>query len=186
MAQSPVPATPARPVLRLVLGGHARLSIEIDRQAPVPLADQISGRLAELIRAGTLPHGTRLPSIRALARRTGIGVHSVVEAYARLAAMGLAVSRSGSGVYVIRPAELSPAAPLPTLIPPRPRASPWPCWKRGRMCSARVAACCRRPGRRAPGRAACCPASTGICRRICGAWRRRRVARRSASMSANA
>jgi DNA-binding transcriptional MocR family regulator len=117
MAQSPSPATPARPALRLVLGGHARLSIEIDRQAPGPLADQIAGRLAELIRAGTLSHGTRLPSIRTLAGRTGIGVHSVVEAYARLAAMGLAVSRSGSGVYVIRPAELPPAPPLPTPDP---------------------------------------------------------------------
>ncbi|MBC9175591.1 aminotransferase-like domain-containing protein [Pseudoroseomonas ludipueritiae] len=113
MAQSPVPAAPGRPDLRLVLGGHARLSVEIDRQAPVPLADQIASRLAELIRAGTLPHGTRLPSIRALAGRAGIGVHSVVEAYARLAAMGLAVSRSGSGVYAIRPAELPPAPPLP-------------------------------------------------------------------------
>ncbi|MFT8246846.1 PLP-dependent aminotransferase family protein [Roseomonas sp. BN140053] len=117
MAQGPVHAAPDRPPLRLVLGGHARLGVEIDRGAAEPLADQIAGRLAAMIRAGTLPHGTRLPSIRALARRTGIGVHSVVEAYARLGAMGLAVSRAGSGVYVIRPAELPPPAPLPAPDP---------------------------------------------------------------------
>ena len=117
MAQSPILATPARPALRLVLGGHARLTVEVDRQAPEPLAHQIAARLAELIRAGTLPHGAKLPSIRALARRTGIGVHSVVEAYARLAAMGLAISRAGSGVYVIRPAALPPPAPLPAPNP---------------------------------------------------------------------
>ncbi len=113
MSPNPTPAALPRPALRLVVGGHARLAIEIDRQAPQPLADQIAGRLAELIRSGTLQHGAKLPSIRALARRTGIGVHSVVEAYARLAAMGLAVSRAGSGVYVIRPADLPPSAPLP-------------------------------------------------------------------------
>ncbi|MFH5926689.1 PLP-dependent aminotransferase family protein [Roseomonas xinghualingensis] len=120
MAQSPVHATPAQPALRLVLGSNARLAIEIDRQVPLPLADQIAGRLATLIRAGTLTQGTRLPSIRALARRSGIGVHSVVEAYARLAAMGLAVSRAGSGVYVIRPATLHPPAPLPAPDPTLP------------------------------------------------------------------
>lgn len=111
------PAPMPRPPLRLVLGGHARLSIAIDRAAPQPLADQIAGQLAALIRAGTLPHGARLPSIRLLARRSGIGVHSVVEAYARLAAMGLAVSRAGSGIYVLRPAELPPPAPLPAPDP---------------------------------------------------------------------
>jgi DNA-binding transcriptional MocR family regulator len=120
MVQSPVPATSATPVLRLILGGNARLSIEIDRQAPLPLADQIAERLAVLIRSGSLTQGTKLPSIRTLARRTGIGVHSVVEAYARLAAMGLAVSRAGSGVYVIRPATLPPPACLPQPDPTVP------------------------------------------------------------------
>jgi DNA-binding transcriptional MocR family regulator len=107
----------SRPALRVVLGGHARLSIEVDRQAEEPLADQVAGRLAALIRTGGLPHGAKLPSIRALARRTGIGVHSVAEAYARLAAMGLAVSRAGSGVYVVRPAEMPTPAPLPSPDP---------------------------------------------------------------------
>ena len=121
MAQSPVAhGTPDRPALRLIIGSHARVTIEIDRQAPHPLANQISERLAALIRAGTLAQGMKLPSIRALARRTGIGVHSVVEAYARLAAMGLAVSRAGSGVYVVRPASLPPPADLPAPDPTMP------------------------------------------------------------------
>ncbi|WP_165585548.1 PLP-dependent aminotransferase family protein [Roseococcus sp. SYP-B2431] len=107
----------AKPPLRLVLGGHARLAVEVDRSASQPLADQIASQLATLVRAGTLPHGARLPSIRTLARRSGIGVHSVVEGYARLIDMGLASSRAGSGVYVVRPSELPPPAPLPVPDP---------------------------------------------------------------------
>ncbi|MXP65011.1 PLP-dependent aminotransferase family protein [Roseomonas sp. M0104] len=117
MARDPRSAVATKPPLRLVLGGHARLALAVDRAAPEPLADQIASQLAAMIRAGTLPHGSRLPSIRALARRSGIGVHSVVEGYARLVATGLASSRAGSGVYVIRPSELPPPAPLPAPDP---------------------------------------------------------------------
>ena len=117
MAQQPSPTASNQPALRLVLGGHGRLFLEIDREAAEPLAGQIASKLAALIRAGTLTHGTKLPSIRAMAKRTGIGVYSVAEAYARLAAMGLAISRAGSGVYVVRPADLPPPASLPTPDP---------------------------------------------------------------------
>jgi DNA-binding transcriptional MocR family regulator len=51
--------------------------------------------------------GTRLPSVRAQARAMEISVSTVVEAYERLAAEGVIVSRPGSGFYVA-----GPVAPL--------------------------------------------------------------------------
>ncbi len=51
--------------------------------------------------------GTRLPSVRAQARAMRLSVSTVVEAYERLAAEGMIVSRPGSGFYVA-----GPVAPL--------------------------------------------------------------------------
>lgn len=51
--------------------------------------------------------GTRLPSVRAQAQAMQLSVSTVVEAYARLAAEGVIVSRPGSGFYVT-----GPVAPL--------------------------------------------------------------------------
>ncbi|MGB3068537.1 MAG: PLP-dependent aminotransferase family protein [Ottowia sp.] len=51
--------------------------------------------------------GTRLPSVRAQAQAMQLSVSTVVEAYERLAAEGVVVSRPGSGFYVA-----GPVAPL--------------------------------------------------------------------------
>src|SRR5690606_25859023 len=51
--------------------------------------------------------GTRLPSVRAQARAMVCSVSTVLEAYERLAAEGVIMSRPGSGFYVT-----GPAAPL--------------------------------------------------------------------------
>ena len=44
--------------------------------------------------------GTRLPSIRALARQRGVSPFTIAEAYARLVAVGILEARKGSGYYV--------------------------------------------------------------------------------------
>jgi DNA-binding transcriptional MocR family regulator len=85
------------------------LVFAVERGGAASVADQIATRLATAIRQGEVAPGARLPSIRALARRLGVSLHSVVEAYDRLAAGGLVVAQPGSGVF----------AGLPTL----PRAS---------------------------------------------------------------
>ncbi|MPS96664.1 PLP-dependent aminotransferase family protein [Comamonas sp.] len=68
-------------------------------------------QVMSLIRAGiasrSLLPGTRLPSIRQQARRLKMSVSTVVQAYERLAAEGLVVSRPGAGFYVS-----GPVAPL--------------------------------------------------------------------------
>ena len=52
------------------------------------------------IASRALSHGDRLPSIRGLATTLKASPSTVVEAYDRLAAEGVVVSRPGSGFYV--------------------------------------------------------------------------------------
>ncbi|HYB64747.1 MAG TPA: GntR family transcriptional regulator, partial [Steroidobacteraceae bacterium] len=59
---------------------------ELSRESSVPLVDQICERITQLVRAGQLPTGTRLPSIRKLARLIGASAFTVVDAYDRLVA----------------------------------------------------------------------------------------------------
>ena len=65
-----------------------------------PLRYRIVVRIAGLVRDGLLPEGSRLPSVRVLARHLGVHRNTVSAAYRELRAAGLVDSRRGSGVYV--------------------------------------------------------------------------------------
>jgi DNA-binding transcriptional MocR family regulator len=82
---------------------------ELARNSEVPLVDQICERFTQLVRHGQLSAGTRLPSIRKLARQLGASPFTVVDAYDRLVARGVIQSRAGRGFFVT-PRRL--AAPL--------------------------------------------------------------------------
>ncbi|TBV70963.1 PLP-dependent aminotransferase family protein [Pseudoxanthomonas winnipegensis] len=69
--------------------------------------DQVIEAVRQGIAARAYPPGARLPSVREQARRLGVSVSTVVEAYERLAAEGLVQPRAGSGFYV-----QGPVAPL--------------------------------------------------------------------------
>ncbi len=75
-----------------------------------PLYHRIALDLRRRIATGELPHGTRLPSSRALAKQLGVSRNTVVTAYEALAADGVLATRIGSGTRVIgvRPARLDP------------------------------------------------------------------------------
>ena len=73
---------------------------ELSRESAVPLVEQICERLSQLVRDGRLSAGTRLPSIRRLARQIGASPFTVVDAYERLVARGLIESRAGRGFFV--------------------------------------------------------------------------------------
>jgi DNA-binding transcriptional MocR family regulator len=62
--------------------------------------DQICERVTQLVRHGQLPPGTRLPSIRKLARQVSASPFTVVDAYDRLVARGVIESRAGKGFFV--------------------------------------------------------------------------------------
>lgn len=78
----------------------------------VEVMETIRGRIA----GRSLAHGDRLPSIRGLAASLKVSPSTVVEAYDRLAAEGVVVSRPGSGVYV------SAGVATPALNDLKPRA----------------------------------------------------------------
>src|SRR5215471_1386889 len=81
---------------------------ELTRDSAVPLVDQICERISELVRAGQLPTGSRLPSIRKLARLIGASAFTVVDAYDRLVARGLIESRAGRGFFVAQRRVVAP------------------------------------------------------------------------------
>jgi GntR family transcriptional regulator / MocR family aminotransferase len=72
---------------------------------------QLEDRLRELVRDGTLPAGSRLPSSRALAGDLGASRRLVVDAYAQLLAEGYLVSRHGAGTYVAATAAAANGGP---------------------------------------------------------------------------
>jgi DNA-binding transcriptional MocR family regulator len=76
------------------------VKILLDRHSSVPLYLQIRDRLSQLIQAGKLGPGERLPSIRALANRLQVNKLTIIEAYGVLEADGLILARQGAGYFV--------------------------------------------------------------------------------------
>lgn len=64
------------------------------------LADDLVRRFEARIEAGAMPPGSRFPTEKAIAEDFGVSRAVVREAYSRLSARGLLVSRRGSGAYV--------------------------------------------------------------------------------------
>ncbi|MDO7897964.1 aminotransferase-like domain-containing protein [Pseudomonas citrulli] len=86
------------------------MELRIDRQALVPVVQQIVDALTGWIRQDAVQPGTRLPSIRQLARQNLLSQSSVNEACERLVAQGLLASRHGSSFFVAPPPSFGPAS----------------------------------------------------------------------------
>jgi 2-aminoadipate transaminase len=69
-------------------------------RGPVPIYLQVKNGLEELIRSGSLPPGTKLPSSRTLARILGVSRNSVLEAYELLTTEGIVEAYGTAGTYV--------------------------------------------------------------------------------------
>ena len=91
---------------------------ELTRDSHQPLVDQICERLTQLVRHGQLSPGTRLPSIRKLARQVGASPFTVVDAYDRLVARGVIESRAGRGFFVTPRRLSAPLAAIEALPDP--------------------------------------------------------------------
>ncbi|KMT53149.1 aminotransferase-like domain-containing protein [Pseudomonas fildesensis] len=79
------------------------MDLGIDRQALVPVVQQIVSAVAEWIRKSGVSPGTRLPSVRQLALDNLLSQSSVIEAFERMEAQGLLASKQGSGFVVAQP-----------------------------------------------------------------------------------
>jgi DNA-binding transcriptional MocR family regulator len=64
------------------------------------LVERVMGAIRQRIAARTLAPGAKVPSIRSFAETLDVSKSTVVEAYDRLAAEGVILSRRGSGFYV--------------------------------------------------------------------------------------
>ncbi|MHC8301203.1 aminotransferase-like domain-containing protein [Pseudomonas sp. ZS1P83] len=91
------------------------MELRIDRRALVPVVQQIVDALACWLRRGEVPPGTRLPSVRQIARINLLSQSCVVEACERLVAQGVLASRHGAGFIVATPA----------LVAQGPQDCPW-------------------------------------------------------------
>lgn len=79
------------------------MDLGIDRQALVPVVQQIVSAVAQWIRKDGVSPGTRLPSIRQVALDNLLSQSSVIEAFERMVAQGLLAPRPGSGFVVAQP-----------------------------------------------------------------------------------
>ncbi|TFY95200.1 PLP-dependent aminotransferase family protein [Pseudomonas nabeulensis] len=79
------------------------MDLGIDRQALVPVVQQIVSAVAQWIRNSGASPGTRLPSIRQLAQDNLLSQSNVIEAFERMVAQGVLASKQGSGFVVAHP-----------------------------------------------------------------------------------
>lgn len=75
-------------------------TIQLIRSTHTPLYLQLANGLSHLIEDERLPSGTKLPSIRSLAKKLNISRDTVVSAYKALEQKGLAYGQTGRGTYV--------------------------------------------------------------------------------------
>lgn len=97
--------------------GAALAPVQFHARDRRPLYQQLAEGVAQQIRNGALPLGTRLPPLRELAKRQGVALVTASQAYEALAAEGLIESRTGRGTFVAFDADgieaARPATPAP-------------------------------------------------------------------------
>ncbi|MEB3031409.1 GntR family transcriptional regulator [[Mycobacterium] nativiensis] len=74
--------------------------LKTDLRQDGPLFEQIRVRMIDAVRAGDLPAGTRLPTVRELAGQLGLAVNTVARAYRELEAAGIVETRGRFGSFV--------------------------------------------------------------------------------------
>ncbi|MEU6822168.1 winged helix-turn-helix domain-containing protein [Streptomyces atriruber] len=68
-----------------------------------PTAKEIAAKFRSDIADGLYPPGRQLPGAKGLARKLGVALMTVQNAYKQLAEDGLVAGRQGSGTYVLDP-----------------------------------------------------------------------------------
>ncbi len=116
MTAKPLPGRRRTPLLALAL----------DRESPVSLQQQLYDQVRDVILAGGLAPGSRLPSSRALAGELGCSRNTVVSAFDQLLSEGYLEGHAGSGTFVSRvlPEDLLGLAPAGVREAAAPPAAP--------------------------------------------------------------
>ncbi len=77
-----------------------RLQVRIDDRAPIPPFEQLRAQIALQVSSGRLRPGSRLPTVRALARQLDLSAGTVARAYRELEYAGIVVGRGRQGTFV--------------------------------------------------------------------------------------
>lgn len=89
---------------------EASLNFMLDRSLPISVTAQLRGQIEYGIATGEIAPGTKLPSVRQLARNLAVAPVTVSHVYKDLQEAGLLASQQGRGTYV------------PDRLPPTPEA----------------------------------------------------------------
>ena len=73
---------------------------QIDLKNRKPIYEQVVGKFTRLILAGTLAEGSRVPSVRELAREIGVNPNTVQKAYRELESRGYIYTVMGQGSFI--------------------------------------------------------------------------------------
>jgi DNA-binding transcriptional regulator YhcF (GntR family) len=76
------------------------MSFAIDAAAPQPPYEQLRAQVVAGALDGTLPAGSKLPTVRALADELDLAPNTVARAYRELETAGVIVTRGRSGSFV--------------------------------------------------------------------------------------
>lgn len=82
------------------------ITVTVDDASPIPPSEQLRSQLADAIRAGVLPPGTRLPTVRQLAGDLGIAPNTVAKTYKSLEDDNLVRGQGRRGTLVTDAATL--------------------------------------------------------------------------------
>jgi DNA-binding transcriptional regulator YhcF (GntR family) len=76
------------------------MPFRIDENSAVPPFEQLRAQVVDAALDGTLPAGTRLPTVRALADELGLAANTVARAYRELETAGVIETRGRAGSFV--------------------------------------------------------------------------------------
>jgi GntR family transcriptional regulator / MocR family aminotransferase len=77
--------------------------ILLSNQEAQPLYMQLYWQIRKYLREGVIPHGSKLPSVRALQKQLNISKTPIETAYGMLISEGYVQSKPRSGLYIITP-----------------------------------------------------------------------------------
>lgn len=76
------------------------MTVIIDALSALPPFEQVRAQLAQQINDGTLPVGSKLPTVRSLAAELGLATNTVARAYRELEIASLVETRGRAGSFV--------------------------------------------------------------------------------------
>lgn len=85
--------------------------LSIDQRSPLPPYEQLRSQIAAMIADRVLMEGTRLPTIRGLARDLELAPNTVARAYRELEEAGIVETRGRHGTFIRSPKSAPASAP---------------------------------------------------------------------------